>query len=407
MRAYVLAAILLCAGITQAMAEMRVALVIGNSSHQHVPNLPNPANDAEAIALLLKSAGFDAVETRQNLGINEMRRTVSDFSERTRDAEIAVIYYAGHGMEVGGTNYLVPVDATLRLDVDVEDETVSLDRLLQVMESTKRLRLVILDACRDNPFLKSMSRTMASRAIGRGLARVEPTASDTLIAFAAKAGLTAADGDGSNSPFTTALLKYLVVPGLDVRLALGRVRDDVLKSTHNAQEPFVYGSLGGATVTLASLTAGERIEPAGLDVDAAAARDYEIAAKVGTREGWDAFLRKYATGFYADLARAQRAKLRDPASSGTSPDAIPNAPSQEKRIQTAILPPVGGMKELNKKSDKPRQAGDYACCIAYCRAVGCNSPSIAGGACTRYPIARANAVAGLQALGIGVPAACR
>src|SRR6202023_1711894 len=139
-------------------------------------------------------------------------------------------YYAGHGIEVNGVKYLVPVDATLRRDIDVEDETVSLDRLLQVLEPAKRLRLIILDACRDNPFTKSMARTMASRSVGRGLARIEPTTSDTLIAFAAKAGFTAADGDGAHSPFTTALLKYLVTPGLDVRLAFGRVRDDVLSN---------------------------------------------------------------------------------------------------------------------------------------------------------------------------------
>jgi uncharacterized caspase-like protein len=112
-------------------------------------------------------------------------------------------------MEVGGMNYLIPVDASLRRDIDVEDETVSLDRLLQVMERAKRLRLVILDACRDNPFARSMARTMSSRSIGRGLARVEPTTSDTLIAFAAKAGLTAVDGEGLHSPYTAALLKHL------------------------------------------------------------------------------------------------------------------------------------------------------------------------------------------------------
>ena len=152
------------------MADRRVALVIGNSKYQHVPNLPNPANDANAIKLLLRSAGFDVVAL-ENVGVSDMRRAVRDFTERTRDADIAIIYYAGHGMEVGGINYLVPMDATLRRDIDVEDETVSLDRLLQVLEPAKRLRLVVLDACRDNPFAKSMARTMASRAIGRGLAR--------------------------------------------------------------------------------------------------------------------------------------------------------------------------------------------------------------------------------------------
>jgi hypothetical protein len=317
MRAFacLLAVSFLCSGITQALAEKRVALVIGNSAYRHVPNLANPANDAGAIALLLKSAGFDSVQTRENLDINEMRRAVRDFSETSRDAEIAVIYYAGHGMEVGGTNYLVPIDATLRRDIDVEDETVSLDRLLQVLEPAKRLRLVILDACRDNPFVKSMARTMASRAIGRGLARVEPTTSDTLVAFAAKAGLTAADGDGAHSPFTTALLKYLVTPGLDVRLAFGRVRDEVLSNTENKQEPFVYGSLGGSVISLASLSTEDRVPTVAPNYDASV--DYELAAKIGTKESWDLFLEKHSTGFYADLARKQRARLN---STSTKPE---------------------------------------------------------------------------------------
>ena len=242
------------------MADKRVALVIGNGKYQHAPNLLNPSNDAAAVNLLLKGAGFDTVIAQENLGVSDLRRAVRDFTEQTRDADIAVIYYAGHGIEVSGTNYLVPVDASLRRDIDVEDETVSLDRLLQVLEPAKRLRLVILDACRDNPFAKSMTRTMASRAVGRGLARVEPVTSDTLIAFAAKAGSTAADGAGIHSPFTSALLKHVVTPGLDVRLAFGRVRDEVLEKTGSKQEPFVYGSLGGKTVTLAALSADDRAD---------------------------------------------------------------------------------------------------------------------------------------------------
>jgi hypothetical protein len=120
---------------------------------------------------------------------------------------------------------------------------------LQILEQAKRLRLVILDACRDNPFLR-MRRTVAGRSIGRGLAKVEVLTSDTAIAFAAKAGSTAADGDGANSPYTTALIRHLATPGLDLRLAFGRVRDEVLKSTSNKQEPFLYGSLGGVEITL-------------------------------------------------------------------------------------------------------------------------------------------------------------
>ena len=112
------------------------------------------------------------------------------------------------------------------------------------------LRLVILDACRDNPFAKTMKRTVGSRAIGRGLAKVEPSSPNTMIAFAAKAGSTASDGDSKNSPFAAALVDHLAKPGLDLRKAFGFVRDDVLKATNNAQEPFVYGSLGGNDVSL-------------------------------------------------------------------------------------------------------------------------------------------------------------
>jgi hypothetical protein len=261
-------------------------------------------------------------------------------------------------MEVGGINYLVPIDATLRRDIDMEDETVSLDRLLQVMEPAKRLRLVILDACRDNPFVKSMARTMASRSVGRGLARVEPTMSDTLIAFAAKAGSTAADGDKIHSPFTSALLKYLVTPGLDIRLALGRVRDDVMNETSKKQEPFVYGSLGGAIITLASLSKEDRIEAPRIDADSMAARDYEATAKVGTKAAWESFLAKYPTGLYANLAQAQLAKLAvapatvRPSGERTKPD---NAPA-------AVSPPKD-----KAKTGSAGTAFNMSCCLEWYR----------------------------------------
>jgi len=160
---------LLAIGVSDVLAEKRVALVIGNSSYSNVPTLTNPASDAEAMGLLLKGAGFDVVETRNDLGIADMRRAVRDFSDATRGAEIALVFYAGHGIEVDGRNYLVPIDAKLERDIDVEDETVSLDRVLQVIEPAKRLRIVILDACRDNPFVQSVRHTVATRSVGRGL----------------------------------------------------------------------------------------------------------------------------------------------------------------------------------------------------------------------------------------------
>jgi formylglycine-generating enzyme required for sulfatase activity len=247
-------ACLLVLGTVPGQAEKRVALVIGNSAYQHVGRLPNPVNDAAAMAALFKSAGFETVESRSDLGIAPMRRAVADFADVARNSEIAVIYFAGHGIEVDGVNYLIPVDAVLARDFDVEDEAISLDRALKAIESARRLRLVILDACRSNPFLAQMKRS--SRAIGRGLTPVEPDTPDTLIAYAAKAGSTAADGAGEHSPFTAALLKHIATPGLDIRLALGAVRDTVMAATSPRQEPFVYGSLGGRTIAIVEGTAG-------------------------------------------------------------------------------------------------------------------------------------------------------
>jgi uncharacterized caspase-like protein len=295
------------AGSQSALADKRVALVIGNSTYRNVARLSNPANDAAIVAAMFKSAGFDSVESKLNLTVSELRKALRDFGNRSRDADVAVVYYAGHGIELDGNNYLIPVDATLETDADVLDETLSLDRVLFAVEPAKQLRLVVLDACRDNPFAKNMKRTIASRAIGRGLAKVEPSSPNTMIAFAAKAGSTASDGDSKNSPFATALVSHLTKPGLDLRKAFGFVRDDVLKATNNAQEPFVYGSLGGNDVAL--VPAAPAAVAAPVDQDAPMRRDYEFADRVGTRPVWDAFIEKYPSGFYTALAKAQRDKL--------------------------------------------------------------------------------------------------
>ena len=148
-----------------------------------------------------------------------------------------------------------------------------------------------------------MKRSVASRSIGRGLGQIEPATSDTLVAYAAKAGAVASDGDGDNSPFAAALVKYITEPGLDLRLAFGRVRDDVMKSTSNRQEPFLYGSLGGQTMALVPQVA----KP--VDPEAEARVDYEFAAQIGTKEAWDLFLASHSGGLYANLARAQNSKL--------------------------------------------------------------------------------------------------
>jgi uncharacterized caspase-like protein len=258
---------------------------------------------------MFKKAGFDVVDSKLDLGNTAMRRAVREFTGIARNADIAVVYYAGHGIEFDGSNYLIPVDAELASDVDVDDETISLDRIMRMLDPVKRLRLVILDACRENPFAKKMTRTVASRSVGRGLAKIEVTTTDTLVAFAAKAGMTAADGSGDHSPFTAALLDSLAIPGLDLRIAFGRVRDEVMKNTDNKQEPYVYGSIGGSTIALIPKPAEKPVQAAAPSPADTLARDYEFAERVGTRQAWDSFLAAHSTGFFADLARAARDKI--------------------------------------------------------------------------------------------------
>ena len=329
-----------------AMADRRVAFVVGNSNYQNVVALANPANDASAIADLFRKAAFDVVESRRDLNNTDMRRALRDFTEKTRDADIAVIYYAGHGMEVDGTNYLIPVDAVLERDTDAYDEAIALDRILQAIEPAKQLRLVILDACRDNPFVKSMKRTVASRSLGRGLAGVEPSRPNTLVAFAAKGGSTAMDGDTRNSPFTTALLKYLGTPGLELGKAFRLVRDDVMNATANRQEPFVYGSLGGNDVVLVPAVAPA--QSANTEVRA----DYELAERVGTREAWDSFIAAHPNGFYADLAKAQRNKLEQvkapaPGAEAEAKRAAPAAePGKRAEVLAGVAAPLQSQHRL-------------------------------------------------------------
>jgi uncharacterized caspase-like protein len=307
-----LLALLCLFGAAPALADKRVVLVIGNSAYQNAPPLANPTNDATAVTEMFRRAAFEVIESKRDLTNAEMRRALRDFSLKSRDADMAVIYFAGHGIEVDGHNYLLPTDAQLQLDTDAYDEAVSLERALQVIEPARRLRLVILDACRDNPFTRSMKRTLAARAVGRGLARVEPVRANTLVAFAAAAGSAAEDGTGVNSPFTAALLKHLTTPGLDLRIAFGLIRDDVIKATGNRQEPFVYGSLGGSEVSLVPAPAAVQSQSASqpaANPQAEIRRDYELAMQLNNRQAWEFFLQRSPDGFYANLARVQLEKI--------------------------------------------------------------------------------------------------
>src|ERR1700682_3393783 len=170
-----------------AWADKRVALIVGNSTYQTVPQLPNPARDASSVAKMFKDAGFDSVDVALNVGRLEVKRASRKFEATADQADIAVVYYAGHGLEIGGVNYLIPVDARLASDRDADDEAIQLERLVSSADGAKRLRLIILDACRDNPFVTSMrrERKVATRAVVAGRGQVAPTSTDTLLAYAA------------------------------------------------------------------------------------------------------------------------------------------------------------------------------------------------------------------------------
>ena len=383
-----------------AFAGTRVALVIGNANYQHVGRLANPGNDAAAMTTTFIEAGFDVVDSRRDLTTAEMRKTLREFGSKVRSADVAVIYYAGHGIEIDGSNYLIPVDAQLDQDIDVMDEALSLDRVLAAVEPAKQLRLVILDACRDNPFAKTMKRSNGSRSVGRGLARVEPASPNTMIAFAAKAGSTASDGSNDNSPFAKALTVHLIKPGLDLRRAFGYIRDDVLRATLNRQEPFVYGSLGGDDVSLvpaAAMTAPPPPSSSASSPNADARRDYDIATTVSTKGVWDAFIANYPQGFYTAAAREQRIKLiaeeerlaaAEKAKNANKTTALldANDPSQASTVRKpdagTVIGPVANIVPDGFKDQTPAVAQppiDLPRLLsAELRRVGCNTGAVSG-----------------------------
>jgi tetratricopeptide (TPR) repeat protein len=224
--------------------EHRVALVMGNSDYQNVQRLPNPAKDAQAVAETLRGAGFESVALVLNSTREKMLDELRLFVARADKADWGVVYYTGHGIEQQGANYLIPVDARLASDRDIQFESIALEQVLAAVEGARKLRLVILDACRDNPFLSRMRLTVATRQIARGLSRVEPEGG-TLVVYAAKHGQIALDGGHEHSPFTTAFLKWALTPGVEVNKLFRLIRDDVLEATSGVQEPFAYGSLSG------------------------------------------------------------------------------------------------------------------------------------------------------------------
>jgi uncharacterized caspase-like protein len=314
-----------------AKADKRVALIIGNSAYQNAPALPNPAKDARAMAAAFQKAGFDAVSTVYDAGNLETKRAIRKFEDTAADSDVAVVYFAGHGIEIHGINYLIPVDAKLASDRDADDEAVTLDRLVESLDGARRLRVVILDACRDNPFVRKMQqqRVGALRGVKPGLGATEPTDINTLIAYAAKAGSEAEDGDGEHSPFAAALMNNLFVPGLDIRLAFGRVRDEVLKQTANRQEPFVYGSLGGGNIALAPSQTGSTATTAPPVTDEQANLEITFWNSIKNDKNqrlFEAYLNRYPNGAFADIARIALDDLKAAALTPPAPltdDSVP------------------------------------------------------------------------------------
>lgn len=242
-----------------ALAEKRVALVIGNGAYQNAPTLKNSRRDADDIASALQRLGF-AVTRLADGNLAETRRAVSEFDATASVSEMAVVFYAGHGIEAAGDNWLIPIDAELRTEIDTEQQAINLRLVMKAAGKAQGLGLVILDACRDNPFsipvasasslqTESGKQRSGTRSVGKGLAPANPSG-NVLVAFAARDGTVASDGSGENSPFTSALLKHMETPGLEVTFLFRRVRDEVMAATKAEQQPFVYGSLSTDSIYL-------------------------------------------------------------------------------------------------------------------------------------------------------------
>ena len=229
----------------------RVALVIGNAAYKHTDPLSNPSNDARAVATSLRRIGFQEVIDGTDLDSEKLAGKVRDFSRALKGADLAFFYYAGHGVQVNGLNYMMPVDAKMAEESDVYAETVELNDVLKHMERQAKTNIIILDACRNNPLQRNLSRSMGTRsaAASQGLAEVR-SGVGTLIVFATQPGNVALDGADQHSPFTAGLLKHIETPNIDIAIMLRRVRDDVIDNTKGQQVPWEHSSLRGAPIML-------------------------------------------------------------------------------------------------------------------------------------------------------------
>ena len=323
-----------------AQADNRVALVIGNSAYVNTAPLANPGNDVGDIAAALRRLNFQVIEGR-DLDKRSMERTIRQYAVGLTGADVALFYYAGHGLQIGGQNYLVPTDAKLSAEGDLDFESVPLSLVVKQMEREAKTSLILLDACRDNPLGRNLARSMGTRAaqIGQGLAEVR-TGVGTLIGFSTQPGSVSLDGTGRNSPYAAALLDHIEIPGKDVSTVLVSVRNDVLKATAGRQVPWEHTSLTGQVFLRPAprLAAGS-----GKDYD----KQMEIAYWNSVRDAksaaaFEAYLERYPRGTFAGLARTMIADLAQK----------PNAPTQADATIAAKEPAAGQKAALG--GDDPR-----------------------------------------------------
>jgi len=325
--ALALCAVALASPGSAAVPERRVALVIGNSAYTAVPPLANPLRDAKGVSAALKRLGFEVVEG-YDLKMDDMTNVVRQFAQKLDGAKAGLVYYAGHGIAVGDENYLIPVDASLRSEADLDFRAVNVQLVLRQMQRDERVNIVILDACRDNPFATQL--VAKSRAVTRGLTPIETqSASGILIAFATDPRATALDGDrDGNSPFTSALLKHIETPEVSITTVMDRVRADVWEATGKKQKPWTNSSIIGefklnptlklaavdptevatktidAAVPVPAMPAMPSLDRAQLDV-----KTWEVAERGNSAADYRAYLDAFPTGQFATFARNRLASL--------------------------------------------------------------------------------------------------
>jgi hypothetical protein len=307
------AAVFISAFVTPAFADNRVALVIGNSTYVRVPHLPNPVHDAEDVAAALKRSGFEII-VATDLDKAGMDEAMIKFARAARAADVAMFYYTGHALQFGGINYLVPVDARLNDEADLR-RLVRVDDVIADMQPAKNLRILVLDSCRDNPLAEQLKRsigTARSTSIARGLAKID-SPEGMIIAYATQPGRTADDGDGRNSPYTTAFLKNVEAKE-EIGTIFRRISADVYQTTHQAQLPELSLSLIGEFYLNGKLqiTATPATTPAPVDLCAAASDHWKSTEAINTKAAYEDHLARFPTCSFASLARTRIASLTIP-----------------------------------------------------------------------------------------------